>query len=161
MKPIVDRLDSLGIFADSPHKQPNHCLINTYKPGQGIMPHEDGEAYHPTVATVSLGASVVLDIWNKDDQSKPRWRVVQEPRSLLITKDRMYYDFLHGIAAVETDEDISPETVANWDMLGDLRGVRDGRLERRTRMSLTYRDVKKVANLGNKFQFAGPRSLRS
>ena len=29
---------------------PNHMLINAYGPGDGIMPHTDGPAYHPEVA---------------------------------------------------------------------------------------------------------------
>lgn len=28
------------MFADSPHRRPNHVLINEYPPGVGIMPHK-------------------------------------------------------------------------------------------------------------------------
>lgn len=66
ISPIIQpRFDKLGIFVDSSHDAPNHVLINEYTPGQGIMPHEDGSAYYPLVATVSLGAPIVLDLYTK------------------------------------------------------------------------------------------------
>jgi alkylated DNA repair protein alkB family protein 6 len=40
-------------------------LINEYKRGEGIMPHEDGDAYAQVVATVSLGAPICLEITEK------------------------------------------------------------------------------------------------
>ncbi|KAF3783080.1 Alpha-ketoglutarate-dependent dioxygenase alkB-like protein 6 [Nymphaea thermarum] len=39
----------------------NHVLINEYLPDQGIMPHQDGSAYYPVVAILSLGSPVVLN----------------------------------------------------------------------------------------------------
>uniref|UniRef100_A0A1D1XI67 Putative alpha-ketoglutarate-dependent dioxygenase ABH6 n=2 Tax=Anthurium amnicola TaxID=1678845 RepID=A0A1D1XI67_9ARAE len=39
----------------------NHVLINEYLPYQGIMPHQDGPAYFPVVAILSLGSPVVID----------------------------------------------------------------------------------------------------
>eukprot|EP00887_Chlorella_sp_A99_P000057 scaffold16.g57.t1 len=38
----------------------NHVLVNSYQPGDGIMPHEDGPLYYPAVAILSLGAPAVL-----------------------------------------------------------------------------------------------------
>lgn len=88
------------VFDDSPHGKPNHVLINEYLPGQGIMPHEDGDAYWPVVCTVSLGAGIVYDAYPKTrlpgHQSK-KWRILQEPRSLLITTGNMYKDCLVGL----------------------------------------------------------------
>ncbi len=96
MDPISPRLRGIPIskstfeaaedhlFGQSPHQGPNHVLINEYQPGQGIMPHEDGAAYWPVVATVSLGAPIVLDIYGKDSDGRrhpqPQWRILQEPR---------------------------------------------------------------------------------
>ncbi len=31
-----------NLFSSSPHKRPNHVLINEYPPGVGIMPHKVG-----------------------------------------------------------------------------------------------------------------------
>lgn len=72
------------IFASSPHKGANHVLINEYEPGQGIMPHQDGAAYWPVVATVSLAAPIVLDIYGKAEdghvERQPSWSILQEAR---------------------------------------------------------------------------------
>lgn len=159
--PVVDRISSLGFFGDAPHGI-NHCLINEYLPGQGIMPHEDGDAYFPVVATVSLGGSLVLDVTEKrktdgespsEDREEPkRWRVLQEPRSLLLTTGSAYTDTLHGIAETTEDSHLGPETVANWSLLGDREAIEanGGRNARTDRVSLTYRDVKKVSKVASK-----------
>ncbi|PNH63879.1 hypothetical protein VD0001_g9025 [Verticillium dahliae] len=168
--PIVTRLCDLrrsnddasdSLFSDSPHKRPNHVLINEYPPGLGIMPHKDGSAYHPVVCTVSLGASLCLNLHqSKDDGAldpKPIWRILQEPRSLLITTDALYTDYLHGIADLEQDVELSADTVANWALLGSPESFSEGHNVRATRTSLTYRDVMKVSKLGSKFGFLGGR----
>lgn len=64
---MIPRLMALEVFKDAPHGAPNHCLVNEYLNGQGILPHEDGPAYHPVVATVSLASSAVLDFYPKGD----------------------------------------------------------------------------------------------
>lgn len=78
-------------------------------------------------------------------------RILQEPRSLLITTDNLYTDYLHGIADIEEDIDLSESTVANWDLLRSKEPFASGQSTRQTRVSLTYRDVLKVSKLGNKF----------
>ena len=142
------------MFENSPHGQANHCLINEYLPGQGILPHEDGAAYWPVVATVSLGGAVVLDVTEKkgggEGEQRRRWRILQERRSLLVTMGSAYRNTLHGIAEVGVDVDLNEMGVANWRLLGDREGVGRGRNERGTRVSLTFRDVVKVANVGAK-----------
>ncbi|CAG7924139.1 unnamed protein product [Penicillium olsonii] len=162
--PIIEpRFQELGIFNESPHKTPNHVLVNEYRPGQGIMPHEDGAAYHPIVATVSLGAPIVLEFYDKhigqDKESnelatnRPKYRILQERRSLLVTKNQMYTDLLHGIAETARDENIGPESICNWDLLRDKETYSCGWYERETRTSLTYRDVRHVAKIGNTMKF--------
>ncbi|KJX93208.1 alkylated DNA repair protein alkB like 6 [Zymoseptoria brevis] len=160
VNPVVERLHALGVFDDA--KGVNHCLVNEYEPGQGIMAHEDGPAYHPVVATVSLGGSTVLDITTKPpldspscqnddagDETRPRtYRIFQEPRSLLLTTSIAYTSTLHGIAEVSFDEDLNAGTVANWNLLGEK--PEDGSRERTTRVSLTFREVLKVAKVGGK-----------
>lgn len=128
------------------------------------MPHEDGAAYHPLVATVSLGAPIVLDIYEKNHQEahaecdrfhsrKPQFRILQERRSLLITRDLLYTDFLHGIAETTRDEDLGSHSICNWHLLREQDAFDAGWYERKTRTSLTYRDVLKVAKLGNTLKF--------
>ena len=150
-------MSSYGLFSDAPHGV-NHCLVNEYLPGQGIMPHEDGAAYHPVVATVSLGGTVVLEVTEKTDRGgesdaeRKTWWMVQEPRSLLVTTDSAYEDTLHGIAEVYEDVDLSEMTVANWSLLVDKEIIvaNGGRNERTSRISLTYRDVLKQSKVASK-----------
>ncbi|KAI0128627.1 Alkbh6 protein [Xylariales sp. AK1849] len=163
-EPIVSRLKSIrrsndssssNIFAESPHKRPNHVLINEYPSGVGIMPHRDGSAYHPVVCTISLGASLCLNIHkSKDDGAldpNPVWRILQEPRSLLITTEDLYTEYLHGIADISEDVGLSESTVANWSLLRCRTNFAEGCNARAIRTSLTYRDVIKVSKLGSKF----------
>ncbi len=117
------------------------------------MPHEDGPAYHPVTATISLGSSTVLDIYSKSssdsgDSERKHWRILQEPGSLLVTMAECYTDTLHGIAETEVDENLREETVSNWKLLGNKDQFCRGSNSRRTRVSLTYRDVKKVLQIG-------------
>lgn len=112
------------------------------------MPHEDGPAYYPITATVSLGSSTVLDVYPRSElgwehSGDKHWRILQEPGSLLITSGECYTTTLHGIAEVEADEDLREESIANWDLLSDQLRFQDGRNVRGKRISLTYRDVRK------------------
>jgi alkylated DNA repair protein alkB family protein 6 len=170
VEPVVNRLlscpispseTSNHIFSSSPHGRPNHVLVNEYLPGQGIMPHKDGDAYHPVVCTVSLGASLVLEIYGaREDgtrESGPQWKIYQEPRSLLITADTLYTDYFHGISEVRSDDGLNPTTVANWSLLKSTSTFQGGTSERKTRTSLTYRDVIKVSKLGGKLGMLGRR----
>ncbi|KAI9672830.1 MAG: hypothetical protein M1831_000266 [Alyxoria varia] len=188
-----------GRTLETPHARPNHILINHYRPGEGIHPHEDGPAYAPVTATVSLGSHAVLDVYEKSDaedgatasgggggggggdtgarvvnggvasedegargvnggaasgdnearavnrtvrtrtaktndthrDANPekaekrhrKWRILQEPRSLLLTLPPAYNTTLHGIADLICDENLSADTVANWDLLSEeVRG---------------------------------------
>ncbi|KAI9785159.1 MAG: hypothetical protein M1839_000797 [Geoglossum umbratile] len=159
-EPVVGRMQGLGVWDGCPHGAPNHCLVNVYEPGQGIMPHQDGAAYWPLVATVSLGAPIVLDVFEKDGDGGRGGlvgRILQEPRSLLITTDDLYKEHLHGIAEITADENLGSSTIANWNLLGSPQDFQTGRYDRQTRTSLTYRDVLKVSNIGNSLKLFGKR----
>ena len=129
-------------------------LVNEYIPGQGIFPHEDGGAYYSVVATVSLGSSIVLDVYDKGfdiDRKRldvPRFRIIQEPRSILITTEDMYKTHLHGISETDADINLNPKDISNWEMLGCREQFEAGTKKRETRVSLTYRDVLNVKNIG-------------
>lgn len=151
----------MGVFENSPHGAPNHVLINEYTPGQGIFPHEDGDAYYPVVCTVSLGSSIAYNVHPKlasgQIEQKPKWRLLQEPRSLLITMGEMYEGCLHSIANVKVDEGVGSgiDGMSNWELLREetKRAVEaeGGRIVRETRLSLTFRDVVRVKKLGRGF----------
>ena len=103
---------------------------------------------------MSLGSSLCLNLYrSKDDGAldpEPVHRILQEPRSLLVTTDDLYTEFLHGIADTDEDVNLSADTVANWGLLASQRSFVDGRNVRQMRVSLTYRDVVKVVKLGNR-----------
>ncbi|CAO1631938.1 unnamed protein product [Sympodiomycopsis kandeliae] len=172
--PLLQTISNTGAFTGSAHNAPNHCLVNEYLPGQGIMPHEDGDAYFSAVATVSLGSHTMLDIyrWATEDnddevngkirarEQEPIFSILQEPRSLLITTGSAYKNFLHGIAERSREEAKHLAKVVNvnqvWDenlkkqviaaMKADRSGEKlDDVLIREDRISLTFRDVEKVS----------------
>lgn len=68
-----------------------------------------------------------------------------------MTTGAAYTDTLHGIPEVKEDVDLNVATVANWNLLGEGKQAivdGEGRNERTTRTSLTFRDVLKVSKLG-------------
>ncbi|KAF7321135.1 hypothetical protein HMN09_00201600 [Mycena chlorophos] len=188
---IIARLQRTGAFARSPHGKPNHIIMNEYRPGQGecyvtyfaanppqpsdvqgIMPHEDGPAYHPVVATISLQSHCVFHYYRyKEDENGPETAgksidptpvlsVLLEPRSVVISQDDLYASHLHAIREVE--EDVIHSTlleidqsmrlpIANRDKLTSPSAIQfvneGGTLKRETRYSLTCRDVQKVVQL--------------
>ncbi|KAI5214243.1 alpha-ketoglutarate-dependent dioxygenase alkB homolog 6 isoform X2 [Manis pentadactyla] len=151
----VDKVSDLSLFGDLPA---NHVLVNQYLPGEGIMPHEDGPLYYPTVSTISLGSHTMLDLYEprqpKDDDPTeqprtppgPATSLLLEPRSLLVLRGTAYTRLLHGIAAARVDAldaaSLPPNAAA-------CPSARPGaRLVRGTRVSLTIRRVPRVLRAG-------------
>ncbi|KAF6266172.1 hypothetical protein COO60DRAFT_646603 [Scenedesmus sp. NREL 46B-D3] len=102
----------LPLFGEQP---PNHVLINSYQPGCGIMPHEDGPLYHPVVSILSLGSPAVLRFWRKQEEggtgnAPAVASVLAMPRSLLVFTDEAYHSCLHGIEEV-TEERLDASVV--------------------------------------------------
>lgn len=162
LAPYCNRISEIGVFggSESGKKRANHVLVNEYMSGQGILPHEDGPLYQPTVTTISLGSHALLDFYNKqsedgdfgNNESSPQQRyvasVLVQPRSLLVVQDQAYTHCLHGIKEVMQDE--LTDAVSN---LGQMNGqdssngnvLRAGdMMERGRRVSLTIRHVPKV-----------------
>ncbi|KAJ7730241.1 hypothetical protein DFH07DRAFT_174651 [Mycena maculata] len=148
---IIKRLKGTGVFDASPHKTPNHIIMNEYLPGQGIMPHEDGPAYFPVVATISLGSHAVFHYYRykqdavdsspdrKEGRSidpAPVLSVLLEPRSAVISEHALYTAHLHAIREVEEDPVTAggaaspPELadlcvpIANWDRVTGPDAIR-------------------------------------
>ncbi|OAA34459.1 hypothetical protein NOR_08469 [Metarhizium rileyi] len=179
-KPIVSRILSLpvvssetrsnsdidaephNIFSESPHERPNHVLINEYPPGVGIMAHKlsisPSEQYDPVKLILPrMGLRIGLSKEDGALDPDPAWRILQEPRSLLITSDKLYTEYLHGIADIEEDLELSADNIVNWSKLRNSQQYADGRNIRQTRTSLTYRDVLKVSKMGNKLSIFSTR----
>ncbi|CAE6186056.1 unnamed protein product [Arabidopsis arenosa] len=181
--------ESSGLFPSAI----NHVLINEYHPDQGIMfsvkfmskfftsivvvsqPHQDGPAYFPVVAILSLGSPVVMDFtphlrlrsgdgYISQDQNpgaescvpeRDSFSVLMMPRSLLIFKDDAYSDFLHGISDSPTqcyNQVVNEAEALAYSNEEDPRKDGDKILHRdQTRVSLTCRLVPKVHK--NLFKF--------
>ncbi len=98
---------------------PENCVVNEYLPGQGIAPHKDYSSFGSTIACVSLGSDVFLDLTHP--RSGEEVSVLVPARSLWVLADEARTDWLHGIAP-------------------RLHDVVEGRKRRRERrVSITFR----------------------
>ena len=59
---LVDDVNGQGHLPET--NLANHVLLNEYTPGQGIMPHVDGDLFFPTISTVNLGSHTVLKLYD-------------------------------------------------------------------------------------------------
>jgi alkylated DNA repair dioxygenase AlkB len=109
---------------------PENCVINEYIPSLGIGPHRDYPAFGPTIACVSLGSDVILDL-TKADRSK-RVAIHVPARSLWIITGEARTKWLHSIAA----------------RLSDV--IAGERRKRARRVSITFRTAKNPAAVPNK-----------
>ncbi|XAO21812.1 hypothetical protein I312_100568 [Cryptococcus bacillisporus CA1280] len=128
---IISRIEKFLQEAspDGPNLDINQVLVNEYNPGQGIAPHEDGPAFQPLVATISLGSHTVLDLHHYISSTSPSPPMIATvsstdngsgnsahpvaavplahllvlPRSLLILSSSLYTSHLHAITAKTRD----------------------------------------------------------
>lgn len=109
LKMVGNYLTINNFFPPKEEKQPielNHCLVNEYLNGIGIMPHTDGPLYYPYVMILSLGSHCVFNFYEDYSNYKseePLAKLLIEPRSLLIFKDQCYSKYLHCIEDKTTD----------------------------------------------------------
>ncbi|XP_011178335.1 alpha-ketoglutarate-dependent dioxygenase alkB homolog 6 [Zeugodacus cucurbitae] len=166
----MEKINNLNILRS---RKANHVLVNEYLPGQGIMPHTDGPLFHPIISTISCGSYTVLNFFerevakldgyqahlkrNKNDAEPPQqeclkreinFKILLEPRSLLILKDQLYNNYLHGID--EFKQDILCDKICNYENLEMVHKI-GSILQRDTRISLTIRHVPKTTTMKLKF----------
>ncbi|KAJ3164675.1 Alpha-ketoglutarate-dependent dioxygenase alkB 6 [Geranomyces variabilis] len=168
LEAVVDRVMETGVSwgeqaeadADGQAVRPNSCLVNEYAVGQGIFAHRDGPAFHPVVATVSLGGTGVLElerVAQQDGDAESSHEpppslilspcsVLLEPGSLLVLSGEAYEDWTHSIPARE--EDCGPFANVSAALDDDGSGDKDEdgvwhqrRRREATRVSLTFRRV--------------------
>lgn len=115
--PIADRLHVCGLMP-----RPDQLIINEYLPGQGIAPHTDCiPCFGPVIASLTLGAGVVMDLLRGDD----RVSILLRPRSLLVLANGARSEWRHGITARKSD---------TWEGERTPRG---------RRVSMTFRTVRR------------------
>lgn len=147
----VDKVNETGIFEGM--IKANHVLLNEYKCGQGILSHFDGPLFYPTISTLSIGSHTVLEFnfppKNDNYEVTTEFKLLVEPRSLLILKDDLYKSYMHSIREIDEDDltdekikNISTTSYSNLDMK---------MIPRTTRYSLTIRHVPKTSKLKLKF----------
>jgi alkylated DNA repair protein alkB family protein 6 len=178
---LTQRIDALQLYPEG--AAANHVLINEYLPGQGIMPHEDGPLYFPTIATVSIGTHTVLNFYDKVDaraepeaagsreeeddrpasgdvtsakpRTEPRFCFLLEKNSLLILRGELYHK-LHGIEEV-TEDVVDSERMVNFPLC-DSRPAAGQGMARGTRISFTIRHVLKSVKLKGALLFGAKPS---
>lgn len=101
---------------------PENCVINEYIPPLGIGPHRDYPAFGLTIACVSLGSDVILDMTKADRSARVAIHVAA--RSLWVMTGEARSKWLHSIAARLTDP-----------IAGERR-------KRSRRVSITFRTAK-------------------
>ena len=142
---LATRLVNEELFDSTTH--PNHVLINAYAPGQGILPHQDGPAYHPKVCIISLEQTVILSFRRKLGVA-PAASIVLKPNSLVVFEGDAYDNCLHSI------ESCLVETTLHKNVVNGVGGVEGGdeggskvhTIERtKERISMTIRYVPPVS----------------
>ena len=87
---------------------PVQCIVNDYRPGQGIGMHADHADFGPTVASLSLGASWPMRFRRRDTPTlrarrpaRRRGRAAPR-RSVLVLAGAARHRFMHGIDRADT-----------------------------------------------------------
>ncbi len=87
---------------------PVQCIVNEYRPGQGIGMHADHADFGPTVASLSLGASWPMRFRRRDTRPYARDGLpgdevaVLPRRSVLVLAGVARHRFMHGIDRTDT-----------------------------------------------------------
>lgn len=97
---------------------PDQVIINEYEPGQGISPHIDCEScFGPRIFSLSLGSAAIMEFTL---EGKPKKEILLERRSLVMLYSDARSVWKHSIPS----------------------RLKDNSIDRGTRISLTFRNVK-------------------
>ena len=95
---IADRLQP---FFDG--RRPDQCIVNEYRPGQGIGMHADHETFGPNVVSLSLGAAWPMNFRPRSVRPYARGGLASDQvavlprRSALVLRDAARSAWMHGI----------------------------------------------------------------
>ena len=87
---------------------PEQCIVNEYRPGQGIGMHADHETFGPVVVSLSLGAAWPMNFRPRSVRPYARGGLASDEvavlprRSALVLRDAARSAWMHGIDAAAT-----------------------------------------------------------
>ena len=153
IKLLSDRLVKDGVLKEE--ERPDHILVNKYTPGQGIHSHIDDDWYTDGIASITLmsGAAIEFRRERKNDYYKTNPHLEEkykdntllecgtgyfDPGSLFVMNGESRYAYKHEIKRRKTDRAV----YAKKNESGDFKVNSVKHLERKTRISLTFRRVK-------------------
>jgi alkylated DNA repair dioxygenase AlkB len=110
--------NELGLISDD--YKFNQCIVNKYICGQGISAHKDSELFGPVIICYTLESGASMTFRLKDEKKT----IYVEPNSLYIMSDEARYLWTHEMTSVKSDK------------------VNGKKLDRDTRISITFRNVK-------------------
>ena len=99
---------------------PVQCIVNEYRPGQGIGMHADHRDFGPGIAPLSLGASWPMRFRRRDTRpyardGLPGDEVALLPRrSVLVLAGAARHRFMHGIDRADTARETATRVSATF-----------------------------------------------
>lgn len=96
-------------------------IVNEYVPGQGIRAHvDDPKQFGDWVITVSLGSTCQMDFEKTDE----KYSIILQPRSAYVMTGESRFKWTHSIPMRKSDM------------------IKDKKVKRETRVSITFRSMK-------------------
>ena len=153
IKLLSDRLVKDGVLKEE--ERSDHILVNKYTPGQGIHSHIDDDWYTDGIVSITLmsGAAIEFRRERKNNYYKTNPHLEEkykdntllecgtgyfDPGSLFVMHGESRYAYKHEIKRRKTDRAV----YATKKESGDFKVKSVKHLERKTRISLTFRRVK-------------------
>ena len=99
---------------------PVQCIVNEYRPGQGIGMHADHRDFGPVVASLSLGASWPMRFRRRDTRPYARDGLPGDEaallprRSVLVLAGAARHRFMHGIDRADTARETATRVSATF-----------------------------------------------
>ena len=153
---LADRLVKDGVLKEE--EKSNYILVNRYTPGQGIHSHVDDDWYSDGIVSITLMAGAAIEF--RRERKSPYYKKYPDlekkykghnllecgtgyfdPGSLFAMHGESRYAYRHEIKRREKDRAV----YATKNAAGNLKIKSVKNLERKTRISLTFRHVKDEA----------------
>ena len=156
MQSLAERLVKDGVLKEE--EKSNHILVNIYTPGQGIHSHVDDDWYTDGIVSITLMAGAAIEF--RRERRNPYYKQYPnlekkyqgnkilecgtgyfDPGSLFAMHGESRYAYRHEIKRRDKDRAVYATKNAAGKL--EIKSVKN--LERKTRVSLTFRHVKDEA----------------